>query len=243
MEVNGSRIEFALRGVAKSYGDLLVLRDITLEVERDRVLALLGPSACGKTTLLSLLAGLRQPDRGTIEGLAGKAVSYVFQEPRLLDWLTARDNVAFVLRDLMPIHEVEERAGRILGDLGLAECQGRYPRHLSGGQKQRVAMARALAYPSRLLLLDEPFKSLDPAAKLEAIRQFLRYWAREPRTVVLVTHDVQEALLLADRIAILADKPTFVRGQLELTIPRDARRPDDLSLLRLEREIMAQLLS
>lgn len=242
MEMKRTGVELALRGVAKSYGERRILREIDLEAERDRILALLGPSGCGKTTLLSLIAGLTRPDAGTIEGLHGKAISFAFQEPRLLDWLTAAENVAFVLRDLMPKNEAVERAERVLDDLGLRECRASHPRRLSGGQKQRVAMARALAYPSRLLLLDEPFKSLDPAAKMEAIRQFLRYWEREPRTVILVTHDVQEALLLADRIAVLADKPTFVRKRLDLAMPREARRLDDLSLLRLEREILAELL-
>lgn len=240
--MNGRAPEFTLSNVQKSYGDLRVLDGVTLEAERDRILAVLGPSACGKTTLLSLIAGLIAPDRGEIEGLAGKAVSYAFQEPRLLDWLTVEDNIAFVLEDLMPRAAARAASRRYLERMGLADCRCSYPRRLSGGQRQRLAMARALAYPSRILLMDEPFRSLDLGLKIELIAVFLREWREAPRTVVCVTHDVYEALLLADEIAVLTPKPTTVRSRRRIETPRESRRLDDPALIRLESEIVADLL-
>lgn len=234
--------EFILKGITKSYGDLRVLDGISLAVEENRIVAILGPSGCGKTTLLLLLAGSLLPDSGEIIGLTGKAVSFLFQEPRLLDWLTVAENIAFVLKDRFPPAEVEAKVNAVLRRVELAEYGNAYPRRLSGGQRQRAAMARAWAYPSRLLLMDEPYKSLDLGLKLELIRQFLQLWTEEPRTVLYVTHDIKEALLLADEIYLLSTKPTVVRSRYAVPIPRSRRRLDDYTLLALEREITAELL-
>ena len=234
--------EFILKGITKSYGDLRVLDGISLAVEENRIVAILGPSGCGKTTLLLLLAGSLLPDSGEIIGLTGKAVSFLFQEPRLLDWLTVAENIAFVLKDRFPPAEVEAKINAVLRRVELAEYGNAYPRRLSGGQRQRAAMARAWAYPSRLLLMDEPYKSLDLGLKLELIRQFLQLWTEEPRTVLYVTHDIKEALLLADEIYLLSAKPTVVRSRYAVPIPRSRRRLDDYTLLALEREITAELL-
>ncbi|NLG83773.1 MAG: ABC transporter ATP-binding protein [Firmicutes bacterium] len=202
----------------------------------------MGPSACGKTTLLSLLAGLQTPDAGEICGLSGKSISYVFQEPRLLDWLTAEENIALVLEDLFPPAEVCRRVEEQLEGMGLLAYRRFYPRRLSGGQRQRVAIARALAYPSRLLLMDEPFKSLDLGLKLDLIARFLASWQAAPRTVVCVTHEVKEALLLADKVVVLTRKPAVVKAVYPVPVPREERRADTLALLALEREITAALL-
>lgn len=233
--------EFTLLGVAKSFGGLRVLAGIDLAVPRDRILAILGPSGCGKTTLLRIIAGLVAPDGGELRGLAGKEVSLAFQEPRLLDWLTVEENIAFVLHRLPP-GEARRRVEEGLARMRLAPYRAYYPRRLSGGQRQRAALARALAHPSRLLLLDEPFKSLDLGLKLELVADFLREWTAAPRTVILVTHDVQEALLLADEVAVLTEKPSTVSRRLAIDVPRGARRPDDPALLGMERELIASLL-
>lgn len=235
-------MEFSLKSVEKSYGDLAVLAGLSMDVERDRIVAVLGPSGCGKTTLLSLIAGLIVPDGGEIEGTSGKDFSFLFQEPRLLDWLTVRQNVAFVLKDRMPAGRVEAVADAYVNRVGLADYSHAYPRRLSGGQRQRVSLARALAFPSRILLMDEPFKSLDLALKLDLIGQFLALWAAEPRTVVCVTHDVKEAILLADEIHVLTAKPTVIRSRYEVGVPRNQRRPDDAGLILLEQRVTADLL-
>lgn len=241
-EAGLAQYEFVLKEITKSYGSLRVLAGISMAVEKNRIAAVLGPSGCGKTTLLSLLAGSLLPDSGEILGLTGKAVSFLFQEPRLLDWLTVAENIAFVLKDRFPPAEVEARVATVLRQVELEAYRDSYPRRLSGGQRQRVAMARALAYPSQLLLMDEPYKSLDLGLKLELIRQFLEVWAAEPRTVLCVTHDVKETLLLADEIYLLSAKPTVIRSRYAVPIPRSQRRLDDYSLLSLEREITGDLL-
>ena len=227
------KIEFSLHGIVKSYGSLRVLSGVSFAVGRDAIVAVMGPSACGKTTLLSIIAGLRSAEAGAIEGLTGKTMSYVFQEPRLLDWLTVEENVALVIEDLFPPAEVRRRVEAHLEWMGLSAYRHYHPRRLSGGQRQRVAIARALAYPSRILLMDEPFKSL---------ASFLDSWARAPRTVVCVTHDVKEALLLADEIVMLTRKPAVVKAIHPMPIPRRERRADALALLALEREITSALL-
>ena len=133
-------MEFSLSGVEKSYGDLHVLGGVSLEVERDGILAVLGPSGCGKTTMLSMLAGLTAFDAGRIDGLVGKAIGFLFQEPRLLDWRTAAGNILFVLKDVYPAMEARRLAELYLERTGLGECRDVFPRRLSGGQRQRVAM-------------------------------------------------------------------------------------------------------
>ena len=243
--MNGTELaqnEIVMNEITKSYGNLRVVDGISLAVEKNRIAAILGPSGCGKTTLLSILAGALLPDSGEILGLDGKAVSFLFQEPRLLDWLTVAGNIAFVLKDRFPPAEVEARVATVLRQVELTAYRNSYPRRLSGGQRQRGAMARALADPSQLLLMDEPYKSLDLGLKLELIRQFLQVWEAEPRTVLYVTHDVKEALLLADEIYLLSAKPTVIRRRYAVPIPRSQRRLDDYTLLSLEREITSDLL-
>lgn len=237
-----SELEFSLKAVTKSYGSLRVLAGLSMEVARNHIVAVLGPSGCGKTTLLSLIAGLIPPDSGAMEGLRDKDFSYLFQDPRLLDWLTVRQNIAFVLKDRIPANQVGPVVESSLARVGLADQGGAYPRRLSGGQRQRVSMARALSFPSRVLLMDEPFKSLDLGLRLDLIGKFLAGWAAAPRTVVCVTHDVKEALLLADQVYVLTAKPTIVRRQYTVEIPRNLRRLDDGRLLSLEQEVTADLL-
>ena len=167
-----AEIEFTLENISKSYGDLLVFSGLSLKVKADRIVAFLGPSGCGKTTLLSIIAGLKAPDQGRVDGLAGKSLSFLFQEPRLLDWLTVAGNLAFVLQDKIPRAQLNGQINYYLEQMELLPYRDTYPRKLSGGQRQRVAMARALAYPSRLLLMDEPFKSLDLNLKTALISRF-----------------------------------------------------------------------
>jgi NitT/TauT family transport system ATP-binding protein len=236
-------MEFTLKNISKSYGKLQVLNSLSLEIEENSIIAFLGPSGCGKTTLLSLIAGLNQPDDGEILGLENKSISYLFQEPRLLDWLTVADNLSFVLTDQIAGDEIKHRIDYYLKHMEILEYRNAYPRRLSGGQRQRVAMARALAYPSRILLMDEPFKSLDLGLKLELIHRLLLLWTAEPRTIILVTHDTKEALLLADEIFVLSEKPTVIKSHHRISIPKQKRKTADLSLLHLEQTIINELIN
>jgi len=235
-------IEFRLNRITKAYGKLQVLGGLSFEVKTDRIVAFLGPSGCGKTTLLSLIAGLKTPDSGEILGMENKTLSYLFQEPRLLDWLTVAGNLSFVLKGRLSGEELTKRIDYYLQHMEMLAYRNVYPRRLSGGQRQRVAMARALAYPSRLLLMDEPFKSLDLGLKYELINRFLGLWASEPRTVLLVTHDPKEALLLADEIYVLSEKPAQIKGYHQISVPQAQRQLTDLALLQLEQEIIRELI-
>ncbi len=190
-----------------AYGSLLVLEDVSLAFPEKGMVCLSGPSGCGKTTMLRLLAGLEQPRSGRIEGVAGMTTAAVFQENRLLPWMTALDNVAVVLPGDWKRNR--ERAEQALSEVGLAENLLAYPADLSGGMKRRVAIARALAAQADLLLLDEPFTGIDPALR-DRIAALLRQQA-EQALLVLVTHIEEEARLLGARILPLSPP---LRGDL-----------------------------
>ena len=234
--------------IAKRFGDgTLALEDLTLEVQESEFVVLLGPSGCGKTTLLQIVAGLEMPTAGRLM-LRGHPVrgwsrerTLVFQDNNLFPWLTARDNVAFGLRvqGLGP-RERREVAHRTLGRLGLAGFEEHYPHQLSGGMQQRVAIARALAVDPELLLLDEPFASVDALTRSQLQQELLHTWQEYHKTVLFVTHNIREALLLADRIVILTPRPGQVKSCIHLDLPRP-RQAHPLELSRWEQAIQAQI--
>ena len=181
-----------LKNVSLSYGDLRVLRDVSLRLDPGERIAVMGPSGCGKTSLLRMIAGLQSPDSGTVE-LAARRLSFVFQEPRLLPWLIAEENVRLVLPDA---HQSEDAAAW-LSHFGLSDAAGKLPAELSGGMQQLVSLARALVCASDLLLLDEPFKALDATAKQNAISAVS---GGTDAAIILVTHDAREAEALGCRV-------------------------------------------
>lgn len=181
-----------LKNVSLSYGDLRVLRDVSLRLAPGERIAVMGPSGCGKTSLLRVIAGLQSPDSGTVERTAQR-LSFVFQEPRLLPWLTAAENVRLVLPDA---HHGEDSAVW-LSRFGLSDAADKLPAELSGGMQQLVSLARALVCAPDLLLLDEPFKALDAAAKQNAITAVS---AGADAAIILVTHDIHEAEALGCRV-------------------------------------------
>ena len=181
-----------LKNVSLSYGDLRVLRDVSLRLDPGERIAVMGPSGCGKTSLLRVIAGLQSPDSGTVK-LAARRLSFVFQEPRLLPWLTAEENVRLVLPDT---HQVDDSAAW-LSRFGLSDAADKLPAELSGGMQQLVSLARALVCTPNFLLLDEPFKALDAAAKQNAIATVSD---GTDAAIILVTHDVREAEALGCRV-------------------------------------------
>lgn len=215
----------------KSFGSDVVLGRLSLHLPAGEFIALLGPSGAGKTTLLRMLAGLDGDYRGELvtdgEGVHRPSIGFLFQEARLMPWLTALQNLVLVTSD-------EKAAGEALKSVGLAEAADRYPHQLSGGMQRRVALARAVVCAPRLLLLDEPFVSLDQpnAAALRA--QLLEHWRQSRPTVVLVSHDLDEALALADRIVFLGGQPATVVHEepISLARPRDCREGALLALRR-----------
>jgi ABC-type nitrate/sulfonate/bicarbonate transport system ATPase subunit len=215
-------------GLAHSFGDLRVIERIEFEAESGEVLGIVGPSGCGKTTLLELVAGLRKPDAGTIavggrvdppERLASCA--YMPQRDLLLPWLSAVDNAALALRVAgVRRPEARTRAAAHFGRLGLAGFEGSRPGELSGGMRQRVAFLRTLMAGRPVLLLDEPFASLDAITRAE-MQSWLAGVLRDDRhTVLLVTHDVEEALYLSDRVLVLGPRPARIAEVIEVEAPR-----------------------
>jgi NitT/TauT family transport system ATP-binding protein len=228
--------------LSKCFGTLQVFDNLSLGLEEGRITALLGPSGCGKTTLLNLLARILLPDSGTIEGLEGRRISYLFQEPRLLPWETAEDNIRFVLDGKMGREEGEARLDKFLGLTDLEEFRGFYPYQMSGGMRQRLAIARAFAYPSEVLLMDEPFQGLDLPRKLDLISSFVRLWAAERRTTIFVTHDVQEALVLGDEIVLFSGPPAKPREVFGNPAGISERNLENPELIELEKRLYVSLL-
>jgi NitT/TauT family transport system ATP-binding protein/sulfonate transport system ATP-binding protein len=206
--------EVTIRDLSKSFSldgeTLTVLKGINLDIRGGESLAIVGASGSGKTTLLRVLAGLEEPDTGDVlidgapvHGL-GRERAVIFQEPRLLPWLTVLDNVAFGLEvQGVPKSEAAERARRYIRLVGLAEFETAWPRQLSGGMAQRVGIARALTVQPEILLLDEPLGALDAMTKMTMQEELTRIWHEEKVTIVLVTHDLEEAIFLADRVLVL----------------------------------------
>lgn len=225
-----------LNQVTRRFGGRSVLDGFTLDLSRGRIHCFFGPSGCGKTTLLHVLAGILKPDEGTVEGTAGRSCSFVFQEDRLLPWLTVRENVRFVLESRMAAAEVEERTARALEQVGLLPFAEAYPDALSGGMKRRVSLARATAYGGELLLMDEPFKGLDRELKRGLMDDLIAFADQGSATVLLVTHDMEEALQLADTVYLLQGPPLALRGRFDIEVARPERRldPDRLAFYRQE---------
>ena len=200
------------------------LAGVSLRAAAGELLAVVGPSGCGKTTLLELLCGLQSPEGGRIRCPPAVLMP---QRDLLLPWLDALDNAALALR--LGGHSrarARARAQALFGELGLEGFERARPRELSGGMRQRVAFARTLLSGKQLLCLDEPFGALDAITRSEMQQWLAGTLAREPRTVVFVTHDVEEAVLLADRLVVLSERPARVLDELEVTLPRPRRAAD-----------------
>jgi NitT/TauT family transport system ATP-binding protein len=216
----------SLVGVSHAFGSVEVLRGLDLEVRRGEFVALVGPSGCGKTTLLNLCSGWLQPTAGVVRRVG--RVRMVFQEDGLFPWQTVDENVRVGLRHLPDPRERSRRAAELIGLVGLEGFEQHYPHRLSGGMRQRVELARALAGDTDLLLMDEPFSALDYLTRLRMRDELARLLREQPRTVVLVTHDIEEAAQLADRVLVLSERPARVRDEVRLSAPRPRRttQPD-----------------
>jgi sulfonate transport system ATP-binding protein len=220
----------SITGLAKTYPNgTLALDGLNLEVGPGEILGIVGGSGCGKSTLLRLAAGLDTPSAGALR-LNGEAITaprpeigVVFQEPRLMPWLNIADNVGFGIRHL-PETERKRRVGEALERVGLIDSARRWPRELSGGMAQRVALARALVAKPSVLLLDEPFSALDALTRADLQDHVLELWAYDRPTMVLVTHDIEEALVLSDRVVVMRGKPGRVQAAVTPNLPRPRDR-------------------
>jgi NitT/TauT family transport system ATP-binding protein len=241
-------VRLSARGVGKRFGPLAVLDDISLEVGPGEIVAVVGPSGCGKSTLLRILGGLERADAGTVETVGAppsaslNPITYVFQDFALLPWRSVIDNVGFALE-----HRVRdgarrrEMAAQALAALGLSEFHDAFPKQLSGGMKQRVGLARALAVKPAVLLMDEPLSALDAQTRELFMADLVRLLAREPFAGVYVTHNLDEAALLARRIVVLSRRPGRVRRVFDVETPVGARVADDPAIVALRRAIWDEL--
>lgn len=222
---------------------MLAVDGIDFDVHTQETVALIGPSGCGKSTVLRLIAGLEEPTMGSVS-VAGhpvrgpdRSVGIVFQEPRLMPWLTVERNVAFGLDgDVDRAAEVDEVIGRV----GLSGFADSLPRELSGGMAQRVAIARALVTKPPVLLLDEPFSALDAFTRIDLQDHLLEVWDWYRPTTLLVTHDIDEALVLADRVVVLGGSPGTVRANIDVDLDRPRSR-SQTAFHRLQDRAMAEL--
>lgn len=231
-----SRLILVAEEIEKTYrsrdGEIRALKDISFQIFEGEFVSLVGPSGCGKTTLLRIMGGLLEPEKGVlrIDGQVltqpRQEIGFVFQNPTLMPWRTVLKNVTLPLEVRGDNGDgYKERALELLGLVGLAGFENSYPHELSGGMQQRVAIARALVYEPSILLMDEPFGSLDAITRGQMNLELLRIWRATGKTIVMVTHNIQEAIFLADRVLIMSARPGHIQATVPVTLPRP-RHPD-----------------
>jgi len=223
MKDKNSASRLVLQKVSHSYGTVAVLNDMNLEVKQGEVVVLVGPSGCGKTTILNLLSGYITPVEGTIQ--RNGIIRTVYQQDGLFPWLTVSENILMGLRKTADDNQQKKELGELIELIHLEGFEDHYPHQLSGGMRQRVELARVLSGESDILLMDEPFSALDYQTRLRMRQELVRLLKQRPRTVVFVTHDIEEAAQLADRVLVLSNRPATVCRELRI----DAPKPRDLT--------------
>lgn len=224
-----------------SYPDKEIYKNFNTVFQGGKINVVLGASGVGKTTLLNALTGLSGFD-GEIENMP-KNVSYIFQSDRLVKTISVEKNLDFVLKNAIPDKTARKNAIYDMAKLlEISDVLKRLPTEISGGQAQRVQMARAFLYPSEVMLLDEPFKGLDVSLKTRLIKKFLELWGRDGRTVVLVTHDVYDALLMGDKVFVLSGSPADIVYETELTVEKSERNLTDAVVTKYRDEIVNKII-
>ena len=218
VEVEHARVEYSKNGVTTR-----AVEDVSFSIQKGEFVAIVGPSGSGKSTLLNAIAGLVKPSGGSISlSCDPRDVGYMFQSDALLPWRRATDNVALTL-ELGGIRKkvARQRAIALLRSLGLSGFEDRYPHELSGGMRKRVSLAAALIHDPSVILMDEPYGALDAQTRLLLQEEFRKLWLRERQTILLVTHDLEEAVAMADRVVVLSARPAVVRRILDVDLDRD----------------------
>lgn len=224
-----------LDNISLSFNEIEVFKDFSLSIEKNKITCIVGPSGCGKTTILNLIAGFLDCPVGEVNG--NKAdIGYIFQEERLLPWETVYKNIALVREK-----SAEVEIDSILKELGLYEFRDKYPSQLSGGMKQRCALARGFYFNPKILLMDEPYKSLDYDLKINLIKYLRLLWDRNKNTVLFVTHDIDEALLLGHKTIVLSKRPTDIVNEFKLSTALSERSINNQEHIEIRKEIINYL--
>ena len=227
-----------LSGVTKTFDSgYTALEDVDLEIEAQRFVALVGPSGCGKSTTLALISGLDRPTGGTlrvrgaeVDGIT-ESIGFLFQRDALMPWKTVRDNVLLPLHlRKVPAAEAKRRAGEWIDRVGLRGFEDSFPHQLSGGMRKRVALAQTLVYEPEILLMDEPFSALDVQTRNLMEGELLALWQGSGKTVIFVTHDLEEAIALADEVVVMTAGPARIKARYDVTLPR----PRDIETVRVD---------
>lgn len=223
-----------MKNLTKRFGDLTVLDDINFTVKEGEFLVIVGPTGCGKTTFLNLLSTLYEPTEGSIiiDGEPADPIkhniSFVFQEPSTLPWRTVRENIAYGMEvKKFPKDRLEAELNKVMDIVGLTECADLYPNQISASMEQRVAIARAFAVNPDLLLMDEPYGQLDVKLRFYLEDELVRIWKEFKNTIIFITHNVEEAVYIAERVLVLTNKPTTVKTSIPIDLPRPRNYLDD----------------
>ncbi|WP_343338639.1 ABC transporter ATP-binding protein [Terrisporobacter petrolearius] len=212
METINKEEMISVKNINKKFNEKVVFKDFNIDFYKNEVNCIIGKSGCGKSTLLNIISGIIPNDKDGFETIEKYGVSYIFQDDRLIDWLTVSENISLVVKKLYNKKISEELCDKYLDLVGIKEYKNYYPQMLSGGLRQRVNIARAFIYPSKIIIMDEPFKSIDVINKEIIMNNFKQILEREERTVLFVTHDIEEAILLSDKIYVLGNSPIEIKN-------------------------------
>lgn len=246
-ENNNETAKIVVKNLTKKFGDLLVLDDISFNIKKGELVCVVGPTGCGKTTFLNLLTKLIPPTSGDIyiDGVPADPqkhnFSCVFQEPSAFPWLTVEENLAFCLKmKKVPKNERKQRVEEIIRMVGLEEVRNSYPGSLSVSTEQRVIIGRAFAMNPDLLLMDEPYGQMDIKLRFYLEDEVIRLWKEKGITVIFITHNIEEAVYLAERVIILSNKPTTVKEEMVIDLPRP-RNVADPKFIEIRKHITDQI--
>lgn len=226
----------SLKNISHKFNDLQVLSDISFNIEENEIVSIMGPSGCGKSTLLKIIAGLIKAERGEVIGICS-GISFVFQDDRLLPWKTTWQNISLV-KDTEEVEKIKS----LIQDVGLQGFENYKSFQLSGGMRKRCGVARAFYYDGDLLLMDEPFSGLDYYKRREMLQMLLNVWNKRKQSVVFITHEVDEALEIADRIIFFSERPSKIIREIHLP-NREKRKGNNKLLNEIRNEILATILN